>query len=266
VSDTQRIYTQEMNMKLITRWATAATLLAVAAIASADDGAISASIENSNRAEANSKRDEARKPADVLSFISLSSGDTVLDYGAGGGYWSELFSTNVGEGGKVYAQQRAGERFDSQKEALVAQFAPFGNIELMPMETGAALPLDDGSVDAIMLSYIYHHMHYSEDSGESFPESSAALLAEFSRVLKPGGIFIVIEHVAVSGSNRADSAGWHRTPPETAKADVTGAGFEFVGDAPELFNNPDDDLMNKWFDTGLSGNTTTFVQKFRKPD
>ena len=253
-------------MKLFTRLATAATLLAVAAIAGADDGAISASIENSDRAEANSNRDEARKPAEVLSFISLSAGDTVLDYGAGGGYWSELFSTIVGDGGKIYAQQRAGERFDSQKEALAAQFAPFGNIELMPMETGAALPLDDGSVDAIMLSYIYHHLHYSEDSGESFPESSAALLAEFSRVLKPGGIFMVIEHVAVSGSNRADSAGWHRTPPETAKADVTGAGFEFVGDAPELFNNPDDDLMNKWYETGLSGNTTTFVQKFRKPD
>ena len=85
-------------------------------------------------------------------------------------------------------------------------------------------------------------------------------------MLKPGGTFIVIEHVAVEGSTRADSANWHRTPPATAKADITGVGFEFVADAPELFNNPDDDLMNRWFDTGLAGKTTTFVQKYRKPD
>jgi predicted methyltransferase len=253
-------------MKLFTRWMTAAILLSFAMISGADDGAISSSIENTNRAEANSKRDEARKPVDVLNFISLGSGETVLDYGAGGGYWTELFSGNVGSDGKVYAHQGAGERFDAQKEAMTAQFAPFANIELMPLESGAALPLDDSSVDAVMLSYLYHHMHYAEDSGESFPESSADLFAEFSRVLRPGGVLIVIEHAAVAGSSRQDSAGWHRTPPETAKADITGAGFEFAGDAPEIFSNPDDDLMNKWFEVDLAGKTTTFVQKYRKPD
>ena len=146
------------------------------------------------------------------------------------------------------------------------QFAPFGNIKLLPLEAGAPLPLEDGSVDAVMLSYIYHHLHYAEDSGEVFPANSAALVAEFSRVLKPGGIFIVIEHVAIDGSSRAESAGWHRTPPDTAKADITGVGFEFAGEAPEIFMNPDDDLKNVWFETGLSGKTTTFVHKYRKPN
>jgi len=252
-------------MKVFSRIATAVMiLLAVAGAAGA--ATISASIENSDRAEANRERDDARKPAQVLEFIALQSGNTVLDYGSGGGYWAELFSSIVGDGGMIYAHQRAGERFDAQKETLTAQFAPFGNIELLPLDSGAPLPLEDNSVDTVMLSYIYHHLHYAEDSAEDFPASSAALVAEFSRVLKPGGTFIVIEHAAADGSTRAASASWHRTPPKTAKADITGVGFEFAGEAPEIFNNADDDLMNVWFETGLSGKTTTFVHKYRKPN
>ena len=254
-------------MTTFNRLAAAAIVLIAAACTGTDDGAtIPGSIENSDRAEANREKDEARRPADVLAFISLGSGDVVLDFGSGGGYWAELFSFNVGDDGKIYAHHRPGERFESRKEALTAQFAPFGNIELLVLDSGAPLPLEDHSVDVVMLSYIYHHLHYAEDSGEALPANSAALLAEFLRVLKPGGTFVVIEHVAIDGSTRAESAGWHRTPPDTAKADITGVGFEFVDEAPALFKNPDDDLMNVWFETGLTGKTTTFVHKYRKPN
>jgi len=246
--------------------ATAIVLITMAYAAVATAATISESVENSNRTDANRERDAARKPADVLSFIALEPGDVVLDYGSGGGYWSELFSSVVGHDGKIYAHQSAGERFDSNKDALTAQFEPFGNIELLPVASGSPLPLADDSVDTVMLSYIYHHLHYAEDSGEGFPPKSAALISEFSRVLKPGGTLIVIEHVAAAGTSRAESAGWHRTPPETAKADITGIGFEFVDEAPELFMNPDDNLMNVWFETGLRGKTTTFVHKYRIPN
>ena len=254
-------------MTAFIRIAATTIVLLTGACTNADQGeTISGSIENADRAAANRDRDEARKPTEMLAFISLESGDIVLDYGSGGGYWAELFSSDVGEDGKIYAHQRAGERFDSRKEALTAQLAPFANIELLPLESGAPLPIDDNSVDVVMLSYIYHHLHYAEGAGEAFPASSAALLTEFSRVLKPGGTFIVIEHVAIDRSTRAQSAGWHRTPPDTAKADVTGVGFEFVDEAPDMYMNPDDDLMNVWFETGLSGKTTTFVHKYRKSD
>ena len=254
-------------MKAFIRLAAITIVLVTTAYAGTIQSAtISESIENPDRTDSNRERDGARKPADVLSFIALKSGDVVLDYGSGGGYWSELFSPVVGEGGKVYAQQTAGERFDAKKEAMTAQYKPFGNVELLPVASGSPLPLADNSVDTVMLSYVFHDMQYAEDSGEAFPAKPAALFSEFSRVLKPGGTLIVIEHVAAAGSSRAESAGWHRTPPEMAKADITSAGFEFVDEAPELFINPDDNLMNLWFKTGLSGKTTTFVHKYRSSD
>jgi predicted methyltransferase len=253
-------------MNILKTFAAVAIVLATG-IANADHHeTIDGAIGSSNRAEANSERDGARKPNEVLEFIDLNAGDVVLDYGAGGGYWTELFSVVVGDSGKVYAHQRAGERFDERKAALAAQFAPFGNIELMPLESGAAFPLGDSSVNSIMVSYLYHHMHYADGSGESFPDSSKVLFGEFERILKPGGTVIIIEHAAIDGSGRAESGGWHRTPPEMAKADITSVGFEFAGDAPEIFHNPDDDRKNVWFETGLQGKTTTFVQKYRKPD
>jgi predicted methyltransferase len=253
-------------MKALTTLAAAAVVLTMGIAGAEHHETVESAIGNPNRAEANSERDGARKPDQVLEFIGLEAGDVVLDYGASGGYWSELFSGVVGDDGKVYAHQRAGDRYEKGKAKLTAQFSVFGNIELLPLESGAALPLSDASVDSIMVSYLYHHMHYADGSGEAFPDSSKVLFGEFQRVLKPGGTIIIIEHAAIDGSGRAESGGWHRTPPETAKADMASVGFEFAGDAPEIFNNPDDDRKNVWYETGLQGKTTTFVQKYRNSE
>ena len=251
-------------MRMLTRLGTVA-IFALTMMSGVQAASIDEAIANDNRADSNTERDGDRKPEQVLPFIGLDDGDVVLDWGAGGGYWAELFAGNVGPEGKVYAHQNAGERFDAQKAALTEQFAPFGNIELLPLERGAALPLDDNSVDAVMVSYLYHHMHYTEASGESFPDSSAALFTEYHRVLKPGGVMIIIEHQAAAGSSRAQSAAWHRVPAAAARADAASVGFEFAGEAPEIFNNPDDDEMNMWGETGLRGKTTSIVHKYRKP-
>ena len=253
-------------MKALTTMAAAAVVLAMGIASAEHHEAFDSAIGNPNRAEANTKRDGARKPDQVLGFIGLQAGDVVLDYGAGGGYWTELFSVVVGDGGKAYAHRHSGESFAKAKDGLTAQFSPFGNIELMPVARGAALPLGDGTVDTILVSYLYHHMHYVDESGEMFPDSSKELFGEFRRVLKPGGTVIIIEHAAIDGSGRAESGGWHRTPPEMAKADIASVGFEFVDDAPEIFHNPDDDRKNVWFKAGLQGKTTTFVHKYRSTD
>ena len=63
--------------------------------------AIEAAVANPARAQADVQRDQDRKPTDVLSFLGISPGMTVLDVFAGGGYYSEILNYVVGEDGKV---------------------------------------------------------------------------------------------------------------------------------------------------------------------
>jgi ubiquinone/menaquinone biosynthesis C-methylase UbiE len=52
---------------------------------------------------------------------------------------------------------------------------------------GEALPLDDASVDAVVATLVLCTV-----------EKPAAVLSEVARVLRPGGRFVFVEHVAAS--------------------------------------------------------------------
>jgi predicted methyltransferase len=251
-------------MKPLTSIAAAACMLSTA-FAGDIPANIQAAIDNPLRTEDNRARDADRKPGKVLAFYGVKEGMTVVDIASSGGYFTEIFSGAVGPEGEVRAQNRAGPRIDDRIDELTAHFAQFGNITLDITEPGAPLPYADNSVDVVMLSLIIHHLHYSEEAGETMPESSAGIYADVMRVLKPGGVFAVIEHNAADGSSRAESAAWHRIPEATMKADVTSAGFVFDGSADKIHMNPEDDMKNFWGDTGLRGKTTRLVHRYVKP-
>ncbi len=253
-------------MKQLASFAAAAIVSVSAAAAAEIPANIKAGVDNPNRTEANRERDADRKPAEVLAFFGVEKGMTVVDLASGGGYFTEIISGAVGPTGQVRAQNRAGERFEQRRAALEEQFAPFGNITIDVTEAGSALPYEDNSVDMVLLSLIIHHLHYNAESGETMPESSAAIYADVRRVLKPGGVFAVIEHKAPDGATREQSAAWHRIPEDIMVADVTSAGFVLDGSNDEIHNNPDDDLQNVWFDTGLRGKTTRLVHRYKSPD
>ncbi len=245
----------------------AATAITISTVAAADIPAnIKTGIDNPNRTEENRARDGDRKPGKVLAFFGVKEGMTVVDLGSGGGYYTEIIAGAVGPNGKVSAQNRAGERFEQRRAALEAQYAPFGNITIDAVAPGDPLPYADNSIDMVMLSLIIHHLHYDEASGEAMPARSGEIYADIRRVLKPGGVFAIIEHKAPDGTPREQSAAWHRISEDVMVADVTSAGFILDSSADDIHNNPDDDLQNVWFDTGLRGKTTRLVHRYKSPD
>lgn len=253
-------------MKQLASFAAAALVSVSAAAAGEIPANIKAAVDNPNRTEANRERDADRKPAEVLAFFGVEEGMTVVDLASGGGYFTEILSGAVGSSGQVRAQSRAGERFEQRRAALEEQYARFDNIAIDATEAGTALPYEDNSVDMVMLSLIIHHLHHTADSGETMPESSAAIYADVRRVLKPSGVFAIIEHKAPNGTTREQSAAWHRISEDVLVADMTSAGFVLDGSNDEIHNNPDDDLQNVWFDTGLRGKTTRLVHRYKSPD
>ena len=250
-------------MKHFAILAAAATLLSPA-FAGDIPANIKAGIDNPQRSEENRASDENRKPGKVLAYYGVKEGMTVADLAAGGGYFTEILAGAVGENGTVFAHFPANQQFENNKAALDAQFAPFGNIEITSSAVGEPFPIADNSVDVVLLSLIIHHLHYDEATGEAMPERSKAIYGDIFRMLKPGGVFAVIEHTAAPGSTRAESAGWHRAPEDIIKADVTSVGFKYDGNG-EIHVNPDDDLKNNFFESGLRGKTTRMVHRYKKP-
>jgi predicted methyltransferase len=216
-----------------------------------------------DRPEAEVARDAGRKPQQVMEYLGVKSGMTIFEPSASSGYYTALLSKAVGPNGKVYAQNS--ERFwDRLKENAVPRYEKLGNVEAhigRVTDFGDA----DGRVDMIPITLIYHHLHYTADSGDATPENSKALYAKAMQMLKPGGVIAIIEHQAPDGTPRAESAAWHRASLQNAIDDLTAAGFEYVGNSNVLANP--NDPQNIHFRDLSSGRDTSqrFVAKFRKP-
>ena len=84
------------------------------------------------------------------------------------------------------------------------------------------------------------------------------------KALKPGGVFIVIDHAALPGADPAVVKTMHRIDPAIVKAQVEAAGFKLEAESPVL-QDPADPHNVPIFDPSIRGRTDQFVLKFRKP-
>jgi len=229
----------------------------------AADGHLAKAVANPDRPADEVARDAGRKPAEVLAFFGVEPSMTIYEHAASGGYYTAVLSDAVGADGTVHAQisqrfwDRIGDKAGPRHKAL-------GNVKT---HIGQITDFKgyDGTVDMVFVSLIFHHLHYNETTGDSVPDASKSFYAAAMKMLKPGGIFAIIEHQAPDGTPRADSAGWHRAALENAVTDLTGAGYEYVGHSDALANP--DDPQNVPFRALTTGRDTSqrFVAKFRKP-
>ena len=239
----------------------AAVLLAGAA-ATADHheaGALAAALMTSARPEADRVRDAARKPADVLTFLGIDKGMTVMDVIAAGGYYTEVLSIAVGPEGTVYSQNPAVVlqfRDGANDRALTARLADdrLPNVIRWDRETDD-LGLPENTLDAAITALNFHDLYNSN------PEVALGMLETVRAVLKPGGVFGIIDHVGDPG---ADNAALHRIEKSRALDAAREAGFEIAAES-DLLANPADDHTQMVFAPDIRGKTDRFLLKLRKP-
>jgi predicted methyltransferase len=97
-------------------------------------------------------------------------------------------------------------------------------------------------------------------AGENIGFVNAAILG----ALKPGGVFIVLDHAAADDAAADVSSTLHRIKQSTVVEQVTAAGFEYVGEDMSM-RNASDPKDKGVFDPSIRGTTDQFVLKFRKP-
>jgi predicted methyltransferase len=81
--------------------------------------------------------------------------------------------------------------------------------------------------------------------------------------LKPGGVFVVVDHVAEAGSGLRDTEKLHRIDPAIVKTQVTAAGLTFDAESDAL-RNPADNHTLLVFKKEIRGHTDQFAYRFRK--
>jgi len=212
-------------------------------------------IESAERTAEQRARDYHRKPAEILTLSGIDEGDRIVEIAAFGQYFTTMLLAAIGPSGHVdmldlpYTERFAGpasREFDAKHANAVYRQESYND---------ATLPQN---LDSVWNVLYYHDL---QPQGVD----TAALNRKIFAALKPGGIYLVIDHKAEDGSGWRDAGTIHRMGVETIKQEVLAAGFELALES-DLLANPADDRTKMVFAPGTRGTTDQALFIFRKPD
>ncbi|HZF22775.1 MAG TPA: hypothetical protein VE030_04825 [Burkholderiales bacterium] len=206
--------------------------------------------------------DAGRKPVELLAFLGVRPGWRIADLGAGGGYTTELLQRAVGSEGVVYGQnsKKLLDMFlEKPWSARLAKPAMNGVVRL---DRDFDDPFPDGlrPLDAVTMVLFYHDTVW-------LGVNRAAMNKAVFAALKPGGVFVIVDHSARPGDGIDVADTFHRIEENVVKSEVQAAGFVLDGQADFLRNKDD---TRDWNDSPRAagerrGTSDRFVLRFRKP-
>ena len=204
--------------------------------------------------------DPAMKGSEVIAFIGLKPGDKVADVVAG--RFVRALSHAVGPTGKLYAVEpmevvKYHPEATTMLKALAADPAYANVVSSTPAINELQLPT---GLDAVFIRQNYHDL-YDKFMG---PADVPAFNRKVFAALKPGGVYVILDHAAVAGSGLAETDRTHRIDEAAVKSAVLAAGFVLDGES-KLLANPADDHSKMVFDPAIRGKTDQFLLRFRKP-
>ena len=224
--------------------------------------AVAAAIANPQRPAQDLEKDIDRKPARVLSFFAIEPGMTVLDLFSGGGYYTEMLNSIVGDDGKVIAHTNEAY-IPFVGEIYQTRYADgrLANTETIISEADD-LQLDENSLDAVLMVLTWHDFLYADAENNWNSIDEDLLLAKLCTAMKPGAVLGLIDHAANSGGDAAQVAQeLHRIDPQVVRDTFAGSCFKLEGEAGFLSNSEDDHTLTM-FDKDIRGKTDRFVFKF----
>jgi predicted methyltransferase len=222
---------------------------------------ISAAVADSARPEADRARDANRKPAECLTFAGVKPGDRVADLIPGNGYFTRLFSKAVGAKGYVYAYMPSDIDEIYRKHGLTIPPAADPNYpNVSYIHAPVAKFVTPEKLDIVWTSQNYHDLHDKFFGPADIPAVNKAIFDS----LKPGGVYVVLDHAADAGSGLRDTDTLHRIDEAAVKKEVEAAGFKLVAES-DILRNPADPHTDNVFKPAIRGKTDQFILKFRKP-
>lgn len=213
-------------------------------------------LSDARRLPAEVARDPLRKPAEMLAFMRLRPGHVIADIRPEEGYFTRLFAPVVGEAGHVYAfvPNQTAQRENAFADTLTATYPNVSRV------TGALETMTfDRPLDVVFMGEEYHDFTIPR-FGVDVARMNAAVFA----ALKPGGLYVILDHEAAAGAGISVAGTLHRIEAAELRRQVEAAGFVFDGES-DAVRVPADDLTLSVFDESIRGRSDRFVYRFRKP-
>lgn len=203
------------------------------------------------------ERDPLRHPADMLAFIDLRPGMRIADIRPEEGYFTRLFAPVVGEPGQVYAfvPTLTAGREQAFAEGLQADYGNVTPVIGLLDEMSFPEPLD-----VVFMGQEYHDFHMPQ-----FDTDVAEMNRRVFAALRPGGVYVILDHSGRAGTGNSEVATLHRIEGAFLRREVEAAGFVFESET-RVLANPADDMTISVFDESIRGRTDQFVYRFRRPE
>ena len=223
---------------------------------------IQAIVDAADRSEADRALDKGRHPGELLALAGIKPGMKVAELGAGGGYTAELLARAVGPSGKVYGQNSKFilERFAEKPWSARLAKPVMSNVVRVDREFDSPLPPEVKDLDAVFLVLFYHDTFWMKTDRAAM---NKAILA----ALKPGGVFLVVDHSGRPGTGSTEVQTLHRIEEKVVREEIEKAGFKLAAEG-QFLRNPAD--TRDWNDAPSAaadkrGTSDRFVLKFVKP-
>jgi predicted methyltransferase len=217
------------------------------ATATAPDGtaaALQASLAGPQRSPENRARDGARHPYETLTFFGLRENMTVVELWPGNGWYTEVLAPVLKGKGKLVAAtpdpnspnpNRARYAKES-RDRLAAQPDVFGEVVVTSIDSTGGMNLGaPGSADMVLT---FRNTHGWVTEGIDADVYRAAF-----EVLKPGGVFGVVQHRAKPGVDPKASAKTGYLPEQYVIETAEAAGFRLDARS-EINANPKDTTVH----------------------
>jgi predicted methyltransferase len=224
-------------------------------------------VASPDRSAADRTNDLRRKPEQMLAFLAIRRGMTVLDLSTGGGYTTELLARAVGPTGSAYGQSQPPRAADAPprpavtpegdaspqlakavtnptpapaaRRTSVQALAERAKNPLISHLHSVVRPFEDpvppelaGKLDLVTLMFNYHDLGHM---GIDRAKMNAAVFA----AMKPGAFYVIADHAGRAGTGISEAGTLHRIEEEFLRKEVESAGFRLV-DHGDFLRNPSD--------------------------
>lgn len=194
--------------------------------------ALAGILAGDHRSADNRARDPYRHPAETLTFFGVEPTHTVVELWPGRGWYSEVLAPLLREQGKLVAVAPTGKYLQPYKDFLASRPELYDWVQLIEVTPPENLSLGaDNSADVVLT---FRNLHGWVDSGYA-KEMHEAIF----RVLKPGGVYGVVDHRAKPGTTAEQAKKSGYVPEETAVQLATQAGF-VLDERSDVNANPND--------------------------